>query len=229
MDTTVRTECQGCGAPLLPARGPGQARQWCSDRCRKDTTYHHECIDCGTKLNSSDGPGPRAPVRCVPCAVAQSRTMEGRQQRRALARETGRRWADVQIFEAIRSVAENGIVSKTAYEMRRVARGTTTMPSVPGLALRFGSWRNAVHAAGLQVANERHPTQYASRISDDSMLLAVEDCAAGLGHWPSAQQYDNWAAGGVGPSGALIRGRFGGSWVAVLETAEARNGGEVPK
>lgn len=57
---------QGCTNELPPPKTPGQARKWCSDRCRK-SQYSVPCEDCGAPLNGSDGRGRNAPRRCVRC------------------------------------------------------------------------------------------------------------------------------------------------------------------
>jgi hypothetical protein len=181
-------------------------------RARK-ARYGGTCGDCGAPTSYIAGGVPK---RCRRCNRTHLASMEGR--RGAAARATGKvQWTNEAIFEAIRSVAIDGRVSCTNYDSA-ASRSGGTMPSRPTMIWRFGSWRNVVAAAGLRVVAENRPKVYRNRISEDGLLMALEDCAAELGHWPAAREYEQWSTGGVAPTIGVLRQRFG-SWMVALERA----------
>lgn len=191
-------------------------------RARK-AQYAGSCVDCGSPTSYTTG-GPA--TRCRACARVYQASFEARQQQARTNR--GRvKWTDEQILDAIRSIAVDGIATTTAYDRVEGNGRKGQMPTRCTIVWRFGSWRKAVHAAGLRTRNEHQPTVYKNRTSDEGLLCAIEDCAAELGCWPGAAAYDEWARDGRAVSGAIIRQRFGG-WMAAIEAVRDRNGGEVP-
>jgi hypothetical protein len=193
-------------------------------RARK-AKYGGSCVDCGARTAYITGGGTAK--RCASCAAKEQGTIEYRRGIAKIQRKAQRGWLDADVFAAIRSVAVDGRVSKDAYDRARDERGRATMPSVAGLVYRYGSWRNAVEAAGLQVVSDGQPRQYKTRYTNEALLDAIEDCAAQVKRWPSYAEYEGWAAGGVAPSGDLVRLRFNG-WMAAIDAAMERNGGQVP-
>lgn len=138
--------CKGCGAELPPPRGPGRERIWCSARCRKDTLYREPCEVCGV-LVRADGTAPhRADGRrlCVPCAVDEATI-----------------WTRDAIICAIQDWAaehdgepptaqdfDPGIVSAHLRPAWRARWEPGRWPHFSGIQKRFGTWNNAVRAAG---------------------------------------------------------------------------------
>ena len=173
---------------------------------------HGTCVDCGTPTHS--GGSVKLPERCHRCARLRSRDIDVR--REVAARPKPKVWGDVECIEAIQRAATDGVCSTAAYKAARVPGYA---PSIPTLVNRFGSWRNAVHAAGLQLEREEVPEEYACRIDDEVMLEAVRRCADELGYAPGSRVYDDWARDRGVPCCAYIRQRFGGSWVRVIEAA----------
>lgn len=191
------------------------------ERARK-ARYGGVCADCGTSTSYTSG---GVATRCRDCQAIRAGSLELRHAQAATVR--GRvRWTDEEIFDAIRSIARDGVANKTAYDEASSNGRRGRMPSYPTVVSRFGSWRNAVHKAGLRIADESRPETYRSRVTGDGLLCCLEDCAAELGYWPSARAYAKWAPG-RGFSCALIRIRFG-SWMDAIERARERNGGKVP-
>jgi hypothetical protein len=83
---------------------------------------------------------------------------------------------------------------------------------------RFGSWRNALHAAGMH-ANEQRAGRGVT-FAADQCLLAIHAVHQQLGKTPTAQQYARHARDSAGslPSLSTIRNRYG-SWFAALHAA----------
>lgn len=60
--------CARCGETLAPNKGPGRARKWCSEKCRKGS-YGQPCMDCGART-SYGAESARVPEpRCDPCRL----------------------------------------------------------------------------------------------------------------------------------------------------------------
>lgn len=105
------------------------------------------CLDCGTRLNSSDGHGPNAPVRCTACNGPAHKVWT----REAIIAAV-QRWAD-----------EHGLVPPTsgdwnstlARKAGRPERGTE-YPSVHTVQDEFGSWSEAIRAAGFDAFAPSH-------------------------------------------------------------------------
>jgi hypothetical protein len=118
--------CYGCGTPL-PEQGPGRKRKWCSQSCRKKSTPGGTCADCG----ASTGYDGKA-KRCRTCAN--------------LARRIPRR----SVIDAIRSFAERYGRPPTATDFNPslTAYRGEGYPSLGAVQRAFGSWNNAIAAAG---------------------------------------------------------------------------------
>jgi hypothetical protein len=84
---------------------------------------------------------------------------------------------------------------------------------------RFGSWRNALHAAGMQ-ANEQLAGCEAA-FDADHCLQAIQIVQRKLGRTPTSLEYTRCARDSAGslPSLSTIRNRCG-SWLAALDAAE---------
>ena len=86
-------------------------------------------------------------------------------------------------------------------------------------ALRFGSWREAVKAAGL-AANPSSPIAGQTIFEDGHCIDALRAAVRALGHPPTAQEYEEFAraSNGALPSEATVRIRLG-RWYKALDRA----------
>lgn len=87
--------------------------------------------------------------------------------------------------------------------------------------LRFGTWRSALEAAGLE-SNPSSPILGRQSFSDAHCIDALIEVRRLNGSWPTARGYEAYAEklDGLLPSAATIRHRFGG-WQRALQEANA--------
>jgi hypothetical protein len=201
--------CAGCDATLPPNRGPGRARKWCSEKCRKVTLYSSRCLDCGAVCNT-DGRVAGAAVRCSACARDRARDMDRR--RNVSEKTNGKSWSDGEILAALRATAVDGVVTVPMYEAQR----NGWRPSVPTIVNRFGSWSAAAAAAGLDVSRHYRAPR-CDRTPDEVLLRLIQEHARELGRAPSYEEHQAWTLG-RGPSAQTARIRFG-SWMNALDAA----------
>jgi hypothetical protein len=130
--------CQGCSTPIEQNARAGRPRKWCSDHCRKETLYSGRCLDCGAPT-SLGGMG-RASGHCRSCAN-KARTL----------------WTSETIVSAIqRWAAETGGPPTACDWNTAQARATGRPPRSPHyppastVQKVFGSWSNAIEAAGFE-------------------------------------------------------------------------------
>jgi hypothetical protein len=168
-----------------------------------------QCVDCGAA--TKNGGARAAPKRCAPCSAEHSRSAESILNHSVMA--MGRhRWADEDIFTALRAAARDGVVSTAMY---RGAYVSGAMPSLPLIVSRFGRWVDAVHAAGLRPAGRRR--ERTDSYTSSMCLRAVVFCAAELGRPPSSYEYETWQRARPGmPCSTMVR-RLCGGWGAVVQ------------
>jgi DNA-directed RNA polymerase subunit RPC12/RpoP len=178
------------------------------DRIRK-AKRSRPCLDCGRRVTNS---GSEPPMRCKKCERKRLGTMESR--RAQAARFTGRytRWTDGQLLEALRSVAVDGGVSVNAYRAAYAQAPSGSLPSSPLFSMRFGTWNDAVEAAGLTPGEALRSYE---RVTAAGCVMALEDCMIDTGHVPTYREYEEWAKRNGAPSGTLLRIRCGGFMAAV--------------
>jgi hypothetical protein len=199
--------CAGCDNEVPPNKGPGRRRKWCSERCRKITLYSRRCLDCGAVCNTG-GRVAEPAVRCLVCHNAYERTVERRQARKYA---TEKKWTDAEMLAALRAHAVNGVISSKAYERAR-KQASEPMPSMPLIALRFGSWMDAAAAAGLRSCRSKRRSD---TLYEAGAWLAVEECTAELGHLPTTREYEEWAQRVGAPCLSTVR-RLTGGWRGVM-------------
>jgi hypothetical protein len=125
-------------------------------------------------------------------------------------------------FLQIASKALGGVLSAQAYtdyaRSRRTSDGRP-WPTHQTHALRFGSWRAAVIAAGL-TANPPSPIAGQTIFEEGHCIDALRAAARALGHVPTAEDYEAFAkaSNGALPSGATVRQRLG-TWYESLALA----------
>jgi hypothetical protein len=120
------------------------------------------------------------------------------------------------------STALGGVLSAhgyTAYARGRKTGDGRPWPTHQTHALRFGSWRAAVTAAGL-AANPSSPIAGQTIFEDGHCIDALRAAARALGRTPTADEYEEFARSSKGalPSQATVRHRLGG-WYQALERA----------
>lgn len=170
------------------------------------------CVDCGGPTRNSGALA--VPERCWTCGMAHRSTVQARLALSQAVTGTGLTWTDTEILDALRAASTDGTLSKTWYELWRASHAG---PTVRTVVQRFGSWAAGVEAAGLSTrGRQRGP--YANRLSREGALLAVQECAAEIGHPPTCVEYRAWARRVGAPSLGTVRMRVG-SWAEALRRA----------
>jgi hypothetical protein len=149
---------------------------------------------------------------------------------RAYRRRTSSRrpvFSDEEVLECLREasrddsfVSSRGILTAPGYDRARRGRRTSDgrpWPSSQIAALRFGTWRAALEAAGVP-ANPSSGAAGRRRFDVEACVAALREAKATLGHLPTASEYQSFAVGRAVPSMATIRNRVG-SWQAALRLA----------
>lgn len=119
------------------------------------------------------------------------------------------------------SVAIGGVVTTKVfneYGAHRVMPDGRRWPTSQTTVKRFGSWRSALHAAGL-LANPSSPIAGQVLFDRGQCLDAVRHVARQVGEVPTAAEYDRHARGSQGglPSLATVRTRMG-SWQNAIDS-----------
>jgi Homing endonuclease associated repeat len=107
--------------------------------------------------------------------------------------------------------AHGGPLTITAYEraVRSSVSRRRSWPVPDTYSLRFGSWPEAIAAAGLPATGGRARQR---RYSREDCLSAVTRLAAQIGKEPTIREYDAWAKTSEGvPSSMTVVNRCG-SW-----------------
>lgn len=135
-----------------------------------------------------------------------------------------KKYSDEELLEVLRtaSVTMGGVLSAqgyTAFARGRKMRDGRRWPTHQTHALRFGSWRGAVNAAGL-AANPSSPIAGQTIFEDGHCIDALRAAARALGHTPTADEYEEFArvSNGALPSQATVRHRLG-RWYQALARA----------
>jgi hypothetical protein len=135
-----------------------------------------------------------------------------------------KKYSDEELIEFLQaaSTALGGVLSAHGYT--NYARGQRTpdgrpWPTHQTHALRFGSWREAVKAAGL-AANPSSPIAGQAIFEEGHCIDALRAAARALGRAPTADEYEEFAraSNGALPSQATLRHRLG-RWYQALERA----------
>ena len=116
-----------------------------------------------------------------------------------------------------------GVLSISAYqewaEQQPKNKQGRQLPGPQAAALHFGSWREALLAAGLE-ANPSSPVNGTGKFGVQQCQQAIQELAAKLKTTPTARQYDQYARLSQGrlPSLATLRS-IQGKWLNALEAA----------
>lgn len=139
-------------------------------------------------------------------------------------RERAPKYSDLEVLSVLRAANEGlgGII--TVQEFTHFARGHKLddgrpWPTHQTALLRFGSWREALEAAGLP-HNQSSPISGMRLFERTHCIDAILEAERALGHLPTVREYDEYARlmGGALPSVATIRHRFG-LWPDALRAA----------
>ena len=146
-------------------------------------------------------------------------------ERRAGWKRQKRYYSDAELIEFVRIASSElgGVLSATEYTA--FTRGRKTADGRPWAtnqthSLRFGSWRNALQAAGLR-ANPPSAITGRRLFETEHCIDAIRATSRDLGKDPTAAEYDDCArkSGGALPSLATVRNRCG-TWLDALRLAE---------
>lgn len=179
--------CVGCGA-TLPPRRVARPRKWCSDRCRKLTLYARPCLDCGKRINT-DGSVTNAAERCINCNAAHQRRTS-----RTWIIESINEWVDLFGVPPTASDWEPRMPTAPAWRRERYEATGRPWPSVHVAQDNFGSWSNALRAAGW----DPYPVGHYGRDGEDPEVIqhTAERYLAGMSG-PEIARADGVTAGCV--------------------------------
>jgi hypothetical protein len=126
-------------------------------------------------------------------------------------------------FLQVASTELGGVLTAQGYTdfaRTRRTRDGRPWPTHQTHALRFGSWRAAVNAAGL-AANPSSPIAGQMIFEDGHCIDALRAAARAVGRAPTADEYDEFAkaSNGALPSQATVRHRLG-RWYQALDRAD---------
>ena len=127
-------------------------------------------------------------------------------------------WSDEQILEVIRHAAtyQYPITTKHFEHLRSV--GEISAPSVPLVYVRFGGWRAACEAAGVE-SSEPIRNNYESSWTDSDLLRFAGQFLADESSDGTFNGFQKWLAQDDDrPSGATVRNRLGG-WLDIKPAA----------
>lgn len=131
------------------------------------------------------------------------------------SKENRTRWSDEEILSLIRKCKEEtGKISAQAFQDWSVPRGGPTKQTP---TIRFGTWANAVKAAGVEGT---YAVQRKRAFNDDDMYAAlVEFCSEPRASY-AVHEYEEWSSNlRTVPSAALLRNRLRKSWPELIEVA----------
>lgn len=132
-------------------------------------------------------------------------------------------WSDAQILEAIRHAAtyEYPITTNHFEHLRSI--GEISAPSVPLIHMRFGGWRAACEAAGVE-SGETLRDSYESRWTDADLLRFAGQFLADGSSDGTLSGFTAWLAQDADrPSGPTMRNRLGG-WSDIKRAALTADG-----
>lgn len=156
----------------------------------------------------------------VPASIVKEVVSEMPESERAKYRNRPtktRTFDDESMRSALAKAAGSGVVTISAYREWRDTPEGAGSPSVPLLIMRYGSWKQARAAAGLDSSSA---SGRGKTFTDTEILVAVRrfvDACEAAGNYPSANNYDRWAktVGGL-PTLSTVRQRTNSTWLDVV-------------
>lgn len=162
----------------------------------------------------------KAPASVVKAVIAELTPMERLEHRNRSVKE--RVFDDAALRGALVKASDDGATTITAYREWRDSPAGDGSPSSALLIMRYGSWRKAREAAGLETSTKSGRSK---SFTDTDIYAAVgrfvRACEAN-GTYPSANQYESWskAVGGL-PTLSTVRQRTNSTWLEVVATARS--------
>jgi len=135
-------------------------------------------------------------------------------------------WTNERMIDVLRTASEDGVLTIPRYQKWRVS-GATTEGKIPPthtlIIWRFGTWNDALAAAGLQTKERNNHRIYSRSWSADDAIVAVKTYT----HQslrdnvrPTFAGYEKWCHKNPGhPSGSYLRYLTGKTWAEVLHEA----------
>ncbi|SFA56422.1 Sigma-70, region 4 [Rhodococcoides kroppenstedtii] len=137
-------------------------------------------------------------------------------------RRPSKKYTNNELFESLKAAAARTVGNLTAASYDEYVRAESTLPdgrARPGkqtMLLRYGSWREALLAAGLTPNPHSGP---AKDFDEVAAVQSVVDYWRAVGGPPTVEGYDEWQRHRIGyPSSATIR-KLTGSWNLLLVRA----------
>jgi hypothetical protein len=127
----------------------------------------------------------------------------------------GRQWSDEEVFAAIVEAATHYFpLAKANYDYL-LSMGAINGPSTASIMVRFNSWSNACHLAGVECFTPN--THYAKSWSDSELIQFVVSFILSESESSAMNHYEKWRSQQVNetPSSATIRVSFNG-WSETL-------------
>lgn len=185
-------------------------------RKRKDS-YRAPCPQCGTLMDGSNGRSGQ-PSLCSACSHEDEKA--NLVKRFARAHNNPKKFRDSELIFALRmAAAGHDSISLDGYRKLRAAVGAIA-PSEQTILKRFGSWNQALTAAGLQTNRPfGRGTHYDRlRIGWQPCIDAIRALTDELGRPPTYSEYDARYRQEGWPSTGTIRNYFGSWTAAITET-----------
>lgn len=127
---------------------------------------------------------------------------------------------DTSMKAALNAAAAEGAVTISAYRAWKQTPAGSNAPSVALLIMRYGSWKQALAAAGIHGSTTVGPGK---TFTDAEILGAVKrfvDACEASGKYPSSHQYDQWAKAVKSvPTLSTVRTRTNSTWLEVVSAA----------
>lgn len=201
-----------------------------SARARRERTIAAHEVEIRARLAGGQSPQEVAGSLGVPLGLVRSidsLTSDYAEKRRLTrSRPGGVKYTDSEVLDCLRvaNLDLGGVLTSSEYGNVSADRTLSDGRPWPGnqtATLRFGTWRAALEAAGLQ-SNPSSPILGRQRFSDGHCIDAVIEVRRHIGSWPTTREYEAHAEplDGLLPSAATVRHRFGG-WQRALQEANA--------
>lgn len=135
-------------------------------------------------------------------------------------------WTNERIISSLQSASVDGVLTIPRYAKWRIS-GATTEGKIPPthtlIVWRFGTWNDALAAAGLRTSERKNHRIYSRSWSADDAIIAVKTYthqSLRENVRPTLAGYEKWCHENPGnPSGSYLRYLTGKPWADVLREA----------
>jgi len=189
----------------------------------KYADYIHACYrKYGNIADTVKHCADKVPASVVKSVIADMTPAERNAHRNRPLKE--RTYDDAAMRTALARATDAGATTITAYREWRDTPAGEGSPPTALLIMRYGSWRQARAAAGLESSST---TGRRRTFTDAEIYGAVNRFVVACesnGLYPSANQYETWskAVGGV-PTLSTVRQRTNSTWLETVATARSIN------